>query len=379
MEQNVSPSDLSNAHHRMSRIITKLFNRVLKAEGNEPNPFSSDEFDLEAVFTSLEMVLSKSQSPGAYSVSGILSDTSDLTDLDSMAGDKMAPCKTMCNTFMIEVLKAKHVQNRATDIKFAIRKIGYIRDTFTGRLFISCCNELGLDALVSPQKDPNNSTKDTTIQEYDADHLSELIFAVGNAEEDDDRVHALEDLRDFMDSHPGIDLESHLSSLSASFRKFIMEQMKSPFKRPLRQSSRSLLSGLSSVPARENSSSSRTTTATTASHTTTDSNKESMSMSEKLRYLKSKINAAEETAQSVIESGNGRDMPLPPSEKMTSPTTNFSSLRQRLAAASEKRTQTLSPEVPSSQHQPFESAALGNAAILRARLETVKRMSLSQT
>lgn len=377
MEQNVSPSDLTNAHHRMSRIITKLFSRVLKAEGNESNPFSSEDFDLEAVFGTLETVLSKSQPSGSFSVS-IFSETSDITDLDSMAGDKMAPCRNMGNTFMMEVLKAKHAQNRATDVKFAIRKIGNLRETCTGRLFTSCCSELGLDALVSPQKESPN--KDTSSQDYDADHLSELIFAVGNAEEDEDRVDALEDLREFMDQHPDIDLESHLSGLSDSFRKFIIQQMKSPFRRPMRLSSRSLLSGLSSAPGTVKSASIRTASTSSTSNTS-ESNRETMSMSEKLRYLKSKINAAEETAQSVIESGTSKDMnmPVPPNENMSSPSTNFSTLRKRLAAASEKRSQTLSPETPNNQHHTYESTTVGNAANLRARLETVKRMSLSHT
>ena len=376
MEQNISPSDLTNAHHRMSRIITKLFSRVLKAEGNETNPFSSKDFDLDAVFGTLESVLSKSQPSGSYSVS-IFSETSDITDLDSMGGDKMAPCRTMCNNFMMEVLKAKHAQNQATDVKISLRKIGDLRESCTGRLFISCCSELGLDGLVSPQKE-KSPNKDTSNQDYDADHLSELIFAVGNAEEDEDRVDALEDLREFMDQHPDIDLESHLSGLSDSFRKFIMQQMKSPFRRPMRLSSRSLLSGLSSAPGTEKSSSSRTTTTASTSNTS-DSNRETMSMSEKLRYLKSKINAAEETAQSVIESGTSKVMPLPPTEKMSSPSTNFSTLRKRLAAASEKRSQTSSPETPNNHHQAYEITTVGNAANLRARLDTVKRMSLSQT
>eukprot|EP01083_Nonionella_stella_P242291 845271_1 len=98
-------------------------------------------------------------------------------------------------------------------------------------------------------------------------------------------------------------------------------------------------------------------------------------MSEKLRYLKSKINAAEETAQSVIDTGNTASRGPPPPPEQTSPpsSNNYSTLRQRLAAASEKRSQAISPE--SEQQVPFESAALGNAAILRARLESVKRMN----
>ncbi len=377
MEQNIPSSDVSNAHHRMSRIITKLFSRVLKAEISEHNSFSANNFDLEGVLGSLETVLSKSQMPGGSSYSVALSDTSDITDLDSLAGDKMAPCRNMCNSFMVELLKAKQSQNNVSEVKIALRKLGYLKETHSGRLFITCCNELGLDSPVSPQQGHTSPIHNSTApneDSYDADQLSELIFAVGGAEEDHDRVDALEDLRAFLDAHPGINLESHLSGLSTPFRKFILEQMKSPFRPLLRESSRSLLSGYSSsVPDRS--------TVVSANSNSRDTNQENMTMSEKLRYLKHKINAAEETAQSVIDPSGRRtnDMPLPPSADNTafSPPNKFSTLRQRLAAASEKRSHALSPE--NSQQVSVESAALGNAAILRARLESVKRMNSTVT
>lgn len=113
MEQNVPVSDISNSHHRVSHIITKLFNRVLKAEGNETHPYSGNTFDLEGILGTLETALSKSQPPSSgHSVA--LFETSDITDLDSIAGHKMAACRNMCNTFMMDLLKAKHAQNSAT-------------------------------------------------------------------------------------------------------------------------------------------------------------------------------------------------------------------------------------------------------------------------
>ena len=353
MEQNISVSDSNNFHHRVSRIITKLFNRVLKIEINEINSFNGDGFDCENILFSMDNILSKSQIHS--SGQSVLSDTSDLTDLDSMQADKMAPSRNMCNNFMIELLKAKHAQNNLSELKINLRKIGHIRETFVGRLFTSCCNELGYDEILSPQKT------------YDADQLSELIFAVGGAEEDGDREKALKDLRSFVDAYPGINLESHLSGLSVPFRKYILEQIKSPRKQPPHQSSRSLLSNYSSMSVPEKAPSFR--------KMNSESNGENMSMSEKLRYLKSKINAAEETAQSVIHSGSNGDLPQPPTDRALSPTSNhISTLRQRLASASEKRSsQVRSPEIQ--KNTGSEPAAMGNAAILRARLETVRRMN----
>lgn len=359
MEQNVPSSDSSNTNHRMSRIITKLFNRVLKAEGNENDAFSRSDFDLGDLLLNLEKVLSKSQNPGT--ANSVFSENSDLTDLDSLAGDGMAPCKSMCNQFMIELLKAKYSQNKISEVKISLSRNRNIKETFTGRLFTSFCNELGYDVL-SPQKDIGSPSSKSN---YDADQLSELIFAVGGAEEDEDRVNALDDLRSFVKEHPDINLESHLSGLSEPFRNYILEQMKSPSRPLLRQSSRSLLSEVSSKSVIE----------TPLESNESDANAENMTMSEKLRYLKSKINAAEETAQTAMNTEFSTDLPQPPSDNPESPTSSsFMTLRQRLAAASEKRSnQVLTTEVAT--NIPFESAAMGNAAILRARLESVKRMN----
>jgi hypothetical protein len=102
-----------------------------------------------------------------------------------------------------------------------------------------------------------------------------------------------------------------------------------------------------------------------------------MSMSEKLRYLKSKINAAEVShskAHDLVENSEGP--PSPPRqpyktyESSPEPTgQGVSSLRQRLAAATE-RAKMRSPEPLINEKRP--SSAVGNAAALRLRLESVR-------
>ena len=342
----------------MSRIVTKLFARVIKAEEGEERPFKKENVDLELVLTSLEDTLTKCQAavPGSLDM---LSITSELTDMDSLNDDKMAPCKTMVRTLMLHLVKAKHSANLVNEISDSMQNAGLNEDCLAWRLFNSSCSEVGVErmrrARVTGPGLPTSPKK-----QHDSDYLSELIFAVGGAEEDEDRVHALEDLRAFIDAHPNIDIESHLSGLSAPFRKYILSELKSPFRPPLSSASRSMLSGYAS---------SKGGFGSMRSFTSDDT---SRTMSEKLQYLKSKINAAEATAQTAISSGPpSRTLSLLNSQSFES--SSAMSLRQKLAAASEKRT-TLKEKQPTGRAS-FESSALGNAAALRARLEIVRRMN----
>ena len=343
----------------MSRIVTKLFARVIKAEEGEDRPFDKENIDLKIILTSLEDTLNKCLSavPGSLDM---LSITSELTDMDSLNDDKMAPCKTMVRTLMLHLVRAKHNANLVNEITQSLQQSCLNEDSLTWKLFLSSCSEVGCEKVQNESITAGPGLPTSPKKQYDADYLSELIFAVGGAEEDEDRVHALEDLRAFIESHPNIDLESQLSGLSAPFRKYILSELKSPFKPPLSAASRSMLSGYTSSKGGFGSLRSLTSDDT------------SRSMSEKLQYLKSKINAAEATAQTVMSSA-------PPSQtesllnNHSFESSSALSLRQKLAAASEKR--TTMKDTQSARRTSFESSALGNAAALRARLETVRRMN----
>ncbi len=97
-----------------------------------------------------------------------------------------------------------------------------------------------------------------------------------------------------------------------------------------------------------------------------------MPMSNKLKILKSKINAAEANANSLNQSVSSP----PPSleEHKIAPSSpelpgNMSSLRQRLAEAT-VRANARSPEPV--RGKPLPSSATTNAAALRARLESAR-------
>jgi len=365
IDENAGQNENKTTNHRMSRIVTKLFSRVLKAEENEIASFSRRGFNLESVLKTIEETLIKCDalSPPRTSSVAEASAVSDL-DLDSYSADKMAACRDLVNTFVMHLLKAKSDQGKIVELRKTLENAGLSKDSRTGKLFIASCTTIA----ISPIFGPSNPEKSPT--NYDVDYLSELIYAVGGAEDDDDRVDSMSDLRDYLEAHKEIDIESHISGVSAPFRKYILEQLHSPFRPLMRRSSRSVLSGLVSTPGESSSRS-----------VVTDWSEGNMSMTDKLRYLKSKINAAEQTANSVIN--NDSPPPRPPStneykthEASPEPTTHVSSLRQRLAAATE-RAKAKSPEPTKNKTRP--SSAIGNAATLRARLESVRRTSAMHT
>jgi len=184
-----------------------------------------------------------------------------------------------------------------------------------------------------------------------------LIFAIGGASEDVERKKALNKLRDFVAQHEKvIDLECHLSSLSGPFQSYILDQLRLPLE---------LNNGLgiceeSSIDNDDNT---------------------KVSMSDKLRALKSKISAAEKTAQSIIvpeaKEINYYNSDLSISSKGTHTTTdqdlssvskkgtNVLSLRERLAGLNQKSS---IKNVKTSQR--FEAGS--GAAALRARLQSVR-------
>uniref|UniRef100_A0A7S3Q8W0 TOG domain-containing protein n=1 Tax=Chaetoceros debilis TaxID=122233 RepID=A0A7S3Q8W0_9STRA len=383
-----TPSDENTSSaHRMSRIITKLFSRVIKAEENEMTPFSSSHFDLGPVLKAMDKVLIRCQAQWTSASTITSAVTSIGSALDSYSPDDyMGPCKEMMNSFAKHILKSKTSQGKIDELRKIFDEVGLHSTSQAGISFSTCCQEQGLAPLFKttslPPIDPSTS--------YDVDYLSELIYAVGGAEEDCGRVDAMEDLRDYLDAHKEIDIEAHLSGVSAPFRKYILEQLKSPFRNLMTKSDRSLLSGFSSAPAVPGSSRS----------VVSEFSEGRQSMSEKLRFLKNKINATEarlsnsETgAVPVVASGplftsTPGPTSVPPitfespasevkpavtiQSASTEPNSAMSSLRQRLAAAA-VRANAKSPEAAISTQRP--SLAVGNAAALRARLNSVKRMS----
>jgi hypothetical protein len=276
IEQVSGQNDSRTTNHRMSRIITKLFARVVKAEGNEMTPFSNRDFELGRVLKTVEETLIKCNqlSPQKDSVAN----SSLNGELDSYSADCMSPCRDLINTFVHQLLQAKSNQGKILELRHSLENAKLGQTSLLGKLFTLCCVKTGLSPIFGPA---NRSSRNSETKTYDSDYLSELIFSVGGAEDDQDRVDAMNDLREYLDAHKDIDIESHLSSVSVPFRKYILEQLRSAFRPLLTPSERSLMSGVESTASAVHSSS---------RSVMSEWSKGNMAMSEKLRYLKNKIN-----------------------------------------------------------------------------------------
>jgi hypothetical protein len=236
-ELTFDQNDTKTTSHRMSRIVTKLLARVLKAEMNEIVPFSMKEAHWTNLLGAIEEVLKKCNS---LSLQPSGADSSRISDLDSYNGDHMAPCKDAASTFVHHVLTTKNKQGKLMELRNILEKAGCGESSYTGKMFSASCKTIGISPLFGPSGIPQHYPIAKT---YDDDYLSELIFAVGGAEDDNDRVDAMDDLREYVDAHKDIDIQSHLSGVSGHFRKYILDQLRSPFRPLLRKSERSLFSG----------------------------------------------------------------------------------------------------------------------------------------
>lgn len=214
----------------MSRIITKLFNRLVKEEEEEAEPFSSGRIDLEATFCSLEDMLI-----GCYNLQGSANQTEELDE-------RMNPCISMARTLMLALVKARNSTDKVQEIEAILTGLR-LNSSFSrcGRLFTLCCNELDIHShpriitigtVMSPK---SVSPMDTTTITSEGNKsvaaedkvFSQLLFAVGSADGESETTHALNNLRAYVDSHPETDFEPYLTNLSRTFRAYILANRQS--------------------------------------------------------------------------------------------------------------------------------------------------------
>ena len=353
---------------RLSRIVTKLFVKVLKAEAASSRPFSPETIDLEAIICALEdMLVSTAFAPGAP---------------NRNRQDAVETCSNMGRSLLIPILNARG-KGGVEEFRAMMDDLGiHPRESKLALLVTSCEAELNYSAntvedkipplvRVSPAKTPSMN-------------IASLVSELGSAPEGPEREAAVAALRRYNELRGDEELHAHLSEVSEAFRAYILEQLdESPSSSEKRR-------GVG------------------------DSNGHSIPMSERIRYLRSKLNATEVAVQSAVEpppadmskatleaeATSKISAPSTPSRKpvtearltpsripkMSSsvdsdrPTAvsdstggGVLSLRERLAAAQKKRAAAAAEERESEDALGRSTSAYGHAASLRARLEAVKR------
>lgn len=373
---------------RLSRVVTKLFAKVLKAESASANPFSSDTIDLEALLCALEdMLVATSYAPGTP---------------NRNRQDALDTCTIMGKSLIIPLITSRG-RNGVDEIRETMERLEINPyESKLAELVTACEPELEFPGEKPPQDDslPPLPSKPPSMS------LASLLSALGSASEGREKQAAVASLQRYNELHGTDELNTHLSEVSEHFRVYILELLNEP--PPSQDLVRS------------------------------DREAQTISMSERIRHLRSKLHA---TVQSVVESTSTEHMGLTerptrstpqlqvvtepveppytpsrssripepssptPSRKIVQPGTPSTlsrrtnagearltpsripklssatatsrntestalSLRERLAAAQANRTTTETEEAEDSLGR--STSAYGHAAALRARLEAVK-------
>lgn len=368
---------------RLSRIVTKLFAKVLKAEASSVTPFSPETVDVEAIICALEdMLVATAFAPGAP---------------NRNRQDAVETCSNMGRALMIPIVNSRG-QGGLAEVRAMMDELGInSRESKLGLLVTSCESELDYDystnnvqvevkrissAPASPARKPSMN-------------VASLVSELGSAPEGPERDAAVAALRRYNELHGKEELHDHLREVSEAFRAYIMEQ--------LEESS----SGPERPPA------------------TSESNAQSLPMSERIRFLRSKLNATEAAVQSAVEPSDATSkptvqtnetasevpQPTTPSRRIQEPSTpsrrsattearstpsripklsssstaqstqtstTALSLRERLAAAQKNRAKAAAESESSEDVLGSSTSAYGHAAALRARLQKVKQQSKHQ-
>lgn len=307
---------------RLSRIVAKLFAKVMKAEDAKPQPFRADSFDLQSLLCALEDMLVAVQD----------------AQRDQKV-DNTTACRDMAKTLMASIVKSGSFS--VSEIKDQMEQLGI--DSVDSALAIL------LDS-VSPRPDikfsPFRSQPSPSVGSVP--DVAALVSAVGGAEDGPERDEAVKALRSYRAVHGDVDLHAHLDELSPAFRLYILDQLDPKEPSPAK---------------------------------TADG-----PMAERLRNLRSKLSAVEASVKTESASSSPSKIPFSRSPRSApaaassstmprpAPTgaTSVMNLRQRLAAAQESRSAS-TRDVEATTNR--SSSASNQAASLRARLEAVKNQT----
>lgn len=334
-------------HRRMSRVITKLCSRVIRAEEGASTPFSPDVIDMEALVCIMEDTLVACE------------EESITVELDCLE-----TCREMTKTLVQSILKSIG-SARLLD---QIEDLGIDPDTSElGKVVLQFSNtEIPQRPLESLPPRPKVKTA------HKGPSVGVLVSAFVNAKEPKERQAALGALRVYKKEHGESDLKTHLEQVSPAFRAFLEEQLsalkdESPEKETLETNS-SMSERLRSLRSRLEGKDIKVQT----------DNVDITSSTHSVPSPASSINLAEPPGPSLVATSAGASprrastgIPSPSSAarstRLAQPSPSKlptpGSFRERLAATS------------GSSQQANGTEASNRAAALRARLEAIRHQS----
>ncbi|KAG7371784.1 hypothetical protein IV203_017926 [Nitzschia inconspicua] len=307
---------------RLSRIVSKLMSRVIKAEESSAKPYDPTTVDMEAVICCLD-------------------DTLEASTRSAKEGNKegVGATENLAKLLVVSILKSRGEKNTFVDMMKELEIDP--SSSPLGALVVTCATELGIA-----------SDESSTAQFNKKPDVAALVSAVGSATDEASRNQAVLALMQYKEVNGDSDLNDHLQNVSAAFREFVLQQLcENPDPQP---------------PVTSNN-----------------------SMSERIKSLRSKLNATEAVIQSTsanrlaMESSSGIDTislltsssgleEKEESSSGTHPQPSLQAFRDRLAASHEKRATAGGGSSGDVQLAVPATTAGGRAAALRARLQAVK-------
>lgn len=317
LSMNAKNSDESMFNSRLSRVVTKLFSRVIKAEEGIPVPYDSSEFDIESILCCLE-------------------DSLDATQ----AGDGADGNRNLAMLLISSILK---VRGESFSLRSEMDELGIdSQSSELGKLLTTCATELGIY--------PGSPARGTPIGVTTRD-VSALVSAVGSAQ-GEERAKALSALRGYTDTYGNADLMEHLEQVSDTFREYILEQLSLkedvPDVAPVMNASESMSARIKNLRS-------------------------------KLNATESAVQPTVETsyAPTTHPATLASSLPVPSTSASQDTAPTVRAFRARLAAAQEKRVAAPSTANTIQETTTHADSAGGRAAALRARLQKVKQQQIS--
>lgn len=188
---------------RLSRVIVKLFARVVKAEESVGDPYVHGRIDMEALICSLEDIL-------ACNENSIPSEAKDVS-ID------------MIKSLLQSIL---NVQGSAASVRGLMEELGIDPiASALGKLIIQCDGDRDDEAMVDSESVRQNATNIVPMKMTPSKDVASLVSRLGCAPPGAEREAALASIRAYKLEYGDKELDTHLQQLSGPFRDFIVEQI----------------------------------------------------------------------------------------------------------------------------------------------------------
>ena len=188
---------------RMSRVITKLFARVIRHEEGLSEPFSQDSVDLEALVCMMEDALVACRRA--------------VEENPNAEPEAVQVCRDMTKSLVKAIIKA---YDGPIPLLNMLDDLGIDSDASDLGLLVNSCAAEGSGSRVA---EVLKSRQDSDLQKGPS--IGDMVSAFVNAKNGEDRQNALTALRAYKKEHGAWELKAHLEQLSPAFRTFLEEQL----------------------------------------------------------------------------------------------------------------------------------------------------------